>query len=195
MTYLAGAELKTYLGISLSSDDPLLTTLIAAAQAGIDSYAHRTFETAADAIRYFDVGADTVGDTLYLDMDLHTITSIITNADGASPITLATTEYFTLPRNGPPYHAIKIAGSSGKYWRYTSDSQAGIKITGKWVYSLVPPADIKMACLRWAGYLYKLRDSQVFDVTSIPEMGQMIIPKGMPQDVKILLDPYIRARL
>ncbi len=195
MSYLTVNDLKAYLNITESTDDNLLVTLIAAAQKAVESHTRRVFEASADAIRYFTVGVDTDGATLLLDRDLCAITSIITNADSTSPITLATTEYFTKPRNHTPYYEIVIAGSSGQSWRYASDAEAGIKVTGKWAYSLTAPADIVQACRRLAGYAYKQRDAQVFDVTAFPDQGQIIIPKGMPQDVKILLAPYIRVTL
>jgi len=192
MTYTTGADLKTYLGITTATDDALLTALIASAQAAIDNHTRRTFEAAADTIRYFTVGVDTEGGILLLDRDLCAITSIINNNDGTSPETLLTTQYTTMPRNNTPYWGIRLLTSPGKYWRYTSDAEAGIKITGKWAYSTTPPADIVQACRRLAGYYYKQRDAQVFDVTSIPEQGAMVIPQGIPKDVKLLLDSYVR---
>jgi len=44
MAYTITNELKRYLGISESGDDDLLTQLIEAAQAAIDTYTGRVFE-------------------------------------------------------------------------------------------------------------------------------------------------------
>lgn len=197
MAYISSAELKTYLGVTLTTDDTLMATLIAAAQQAVDKYTGRVFEySGADTTRTFDAVEDVFkGNELMFKDDLYSITSIVTNANGTAPITLAASDYFARPRTGPPYHSIVIANSSSYFWTYTNDPQDGITITGKWAYSLTPPADVKLATLRLAGYYFRLKDSQVFDVTSIPEQGVMMIPKGMPMDVKILLDPYIMAVL
>lgn len=192
MTYTTVADVKAYLGLKTAVDDALLASLVASAQKAIETHTRRVFESSADSIRYFSPGIDSQGARLLLDRDLCAITSIITNADGTSPVTLTTAQYFTLPRNNTPYWGIEIAQSSSQSWRYSSDVQAGIKITGKWAYSLTAPADIVQACLRLAGYYYRQKDAQVFDTTSIPEQGVMVIPQGIPKDVKLLLEPYVR---
>lgn len=192
MTYITTAELRTYIGATLTTDDSLIASLIASAQAAVDNYTFRTFEASADSTRYFTVGVDTYGRELRLDKDLAAITTIQTNADAGTPTTLATTDYFTKPRNEAPYYAIVLASSSLYSWEYTDDPEGGIKIIGKWAYSVTAPANIKQATLRWAAYMYKQKDAQVFDVVSIPEQGTLIIPKGMPADVKQLLAPYVK---
>jgi hypothetical protein len=190
MAYCTAGEIKTYLGITGSGDDALISTLAQIAQSVIDVYTGRTFEANADATRYFEVGVDTVGDTLYLDDDLAAITSVITNADGTSPTTLATTDYITLPRNRAPYFAIKILGSSDYVWDYSDDPENGVTVTGKWAYSTTAPDDIQHACTRLAAYFYRQKDAQVFDVTAIPDAGVITVPQGIPADVKIMLGPY-----
>lgn len=190
MAYITVADLRTYRGIDSSADDGLLTALIGAAQKAVESYTRRVFEAAADATRYFNAATAVNGNTLYLDKDLCAITSITNNADGTVESLTVNTHYTTLPRNETPYWAIVLKGSTGKYWRYTSDPESAIVIVGKWAYSLTPPYDIQQATRRLAGYLYQLKDSQVYDVTADIGNGMLVIPKGIPQDVKALLDPY-----
>ena len=43
-----------------------------------------------------------------------------------------------------------------------------------------------------AAYLYDLKDSQVYDVTATPETGMMVIPKGVPAQVKLTVRAYRR---
>lgn len=43
-----------------------------------------------------------------------------------------------------------------------------------------------------AAYLYDLKDSQVYDVTATPETGMMVIPKGIPAQVKLAVQAYRR---
>lgn len=191
MAYTTTAAVKTYLGITGAGDDALIVILIAAAQAAIDAFCSRTFEASSNTDRSFDVRADVDGRILYLDEDLASINTVKTNADADSPTTLTEdTDYITLPRNITPYHGLKLLGSSDYDWTYTSDPEMGIEISGKWAYSETAPADIVQACYRWSGYLYRQKDSQVFDVTAIPDAGVITIPQGIPADVKALLMPY-----
>jgi hypothetical protein len=192
MAYTTIANLKGYLNVTGTTDDALLAMLIDRAQQAIDSYTGRTFEASADATHKFTVGVDTEGYMLYLDDDLCSITSVITNADGSSPDTLATTEYITHPRNRTPYHAIEILSSSAHTWTYTTNHQNGVTVTGKWAWSTAAPDDIVHACTRLAAYFYRQKDSSVFDVTAIPDAGIIQVPQGIPQDVKIILSNYRR---
>jgi hypothetical protein len=190
MQYASLETLKAYL-ISLNaststSDDLLLDRLLTAASAAIDTHCGRRFATDEDTTRYFDALADVDGSTLYLDHDLAAITSI-TNGNGQA---VASSAYTTQPRNETPWFAIVLKGSSGLSWTYTDDPEGAIAVTGRWAYAPETPGDIEQACIRLVGYWYHLKDSQVFDVTAQPETGQVIVPKGMPADVKQLLANY-----
>ena len=193
MSYLSIAELKEYLQITGATEDHILEDCIEDAQQQLDDLHARTYEAAADSTRRFIVGKDTRGPDLYLDEDLCAITSIITNADnGSGGETLAASDYYTYPLNRTPYYKIRIADSSSKSWDYTYNPEAGITVTGKWAYSLTAPNNVRRACRRLAAYNYKNRDAQVFDVTALPEMGSIIIPKGIPADVVKLMEPFKR---
>ena len=180
--YATAAELKTYLGVSASSDDALLTDLLARATRAVETYTLRTFDAAAGT-RYYDATA-VDGDTLLLDSDLHSAISV-TNGRGQ-----VITQYWLLPRNAPPYHALKLKSGSAYSWSFATDGE--IEVYGLWGYSADPPDDIVHATLRLAAYYYRQKDAQVFDVTALPEEGQIVIPKGLPADVKQLLGPYRR---
>jgi hypothetical protein len=196
MTYCTVADVKEYLDVQATDDDALLGDLIDRAQKAIDSHTRRTFEDpGADDTREYTVGIDTDGLNLYFDEDIYSITTVVSDADNASPTTIASSDYVTIPRNTTPYYGIKILSSSNETWDYTDDPENGIEITGRWAYSSEAPDDIVQACARWAAYMYRQRDSQVFDVTAIPDAGVIQIPKGIPADVKMLLEPYVRPRL
>jgi hypothetical protein len=196
MAYCSDEDVKEYLDIAELTDDTLLSDLIDRAQEAIDSHTRRTFEDpGADATRNFTVGEDTDGLYLYFDEDIYSITTVKSDADGSSPTTITSTQYVTIPRNTTPYYGIKILSSSNEYWDYTDDPENGIEITGRWAYSSAAPADVSQACARWAAYMYRQRDAQVFDTTAIPEAGVIQIPQGIPADVKVLLDAYVRPRL
>ena len=196
MAYCTVANVKEYLDIEGAADDALINDLIDRTLKAIDSHTRRTFEDpGADATREFTVGTDTDGLVLLFDEDIYSITTVKTDADGSSPRTIIPSDYVTKPRNRTPYYGIKILSSSSEYWDYTDDPEMGIEITGRWAYSSEAPDDIVQACARWAAYMYRQRDAQVFDVTAIPSAGVIEIPKGIPKDVRILLDPYVRPRL
>jgi hypothetical protein len=190
MVYCTNTLVKTYLGVSGSGDDTLITTLIARAQAAIDRHTNRTFEAAADTTRKFTVGDDTDGLDLYLDEDLCAITTVTTDADGDADALTVNVDYVTVPRNTTPYYALKILGGSSYSWTYTDEPENGITVLGRWAWSTAAPDDIVHACVRLAAYYYQQKDAQVFDTVAVPDAGVITIPQGIPADVKLILAPY-----
>lgn len=198
-TYCSAADVKVYLGITGVTDDTLLTNLIARAQKDIEVYTGWVFKCAADTTRHFTVGEDTEGNSLWFDCELCQLAStnpVMNDADGISPIALVRdTDFVTQPRNTIPWYGIKLLTSTSISWEYTVDPETGITVTGRWAYSITPPDDILHACIRLASYFYRQKDSQVFDVTAIPDAGVMTIPQGIPPDVRMILDNYKKATL
>jgi len=174
----------------LNLDDDLLEDLLTRAQARVDQETRRTFEAAADGTRYFDAVDDVDGRVLFLDEDLCSITSITNNGTA-----LTSADYVTEPRNETPYWGIRLRKSSSQSWTFSSTPEDAIEVTGKWAYSESAPDDIVHWTLRLAGYYYKQRDAQVYDVTASPEMGQITIPQGMPRDVREGLKRYKKVGL
>jgi len=174
----------------LNLDDDLLEDLLTRAQARVDQETRRTFEAAADGTRYFDAVDDVDGRVLFLDEDLCSITSITNNGTA-----LTSADYVTEPRNETPYWGIRLRKSSSQSWTFSSTPEDAIEVTGKWSYSESAPDDIVHWTLRLAGYYYKQRDAQVYDVTASPEMGQITIPQGMPRDVREGLKRYKKVGL
>jgi hypothetical protein len=188
VAYTTASLLKTYLGIAVSTDDTLLTALIARAQAAIDAYCGRTFEASGNTTRYFDVSRDVTGRTLRFDTDCCSINSV-TNGDATA---VAAASYVTEPRNQTPYWGITLLASTGLSWTFTSNAENAIAVSAKWAYSASAPDDIVHATLRLAAYYYRQKDAQVFDVTADPALGVMTVPVGMPADVRMILGRYRR---
>lgn len=191
MPYTDNTTLKTYLGITGSGDDALLTALIARAQAAIEQHTHRVFEASADTTRYFDAWRDTDGFLLTFDEDICAITSV-TNGDGT---TVTSGQYVTEPRNRTPYYAIRLRSTNGMVdWveNATNGPENAIAVEGKWAYSTTPPADIVHATVRLAAFYYRQKDAQVFDVAAIPGAGVIQLPQGVPADVQNILRPYVK---
>lgn len=191
MSYATTAQVKSYLGLTGTSDDTLIGDKINAATSNIETYTDRKFQVQSNSTRYFDSCEDVDGLTLFLDHDICHINSI-TNGDGTA---VTSAQYATNPRNGTPYYAIKLKSSYSLSWEDddNGDNEDAIQVSGKWGYSEAPPKDIVEACVQWAALLYKNKDSQVFDVTATPELGQLTIPKGMPASTRIALRRYQRA--
>jgi hypothetical protein len=194
MAYCTLAQLKDYEGIptATTKDDARLQTFLDGAQRAIEVETGRIFEATVDSTRYLDCishenGGPIDGALLLLDRDFCAITSII-NGDGA---TVTSGQYTTVPRNDTPYYAIRLRGSSGLSWTFTTDPEGAISVTGKQAYSLTAPTDIVLACKRWASWLYRQKDSQgQFDRPTTSPDGLLMLPATIPPDVIALLSPY-----
>lgn len=174
MAYATLTEIKADRNITGVTEDVILQDKLDAATARIDEYTNREFAVSANSDRYFDSCSDVDGLTLFLDKDIHTITSI-TNGDGTA---VASTDYVTQPRNATPYYAIKLKSSKSLWWEddTNGDSEDAITVNGKWGYSEAANALVKSVCLELAGYYYVRRQSQEYDITATPELGQMTAP-------------------
>ena len=180
MAYTVLATVKEYLALdSSTAHDALINRCIAAAQAAIDSYTGKRFEATDSTTHYFSQ-SDLDGTELLLDSWLSQLDSI-TNGDGQ---TLATNLVTPEPRNTWPIIALKSAN-----WRWSS-SESEVAIIGRWSWSVSAPADIVQACVRWSAYTYRLKDAAIFEATANNDLGQLMIIKGIPSDVKALLDSY-----
>lgn len=198
MAYTTYTDAKLYLKIPVATttDDTLLTTLIARAQAAIDSFCRQTFEASADTTRYFDPTRDTApapggyaglihDDTrmLVLDAPLAQITTV-TNGDSTA---VASSKYITEPRNTTPWHALILKSNAGISWTYTTAPENSIAIVGRWAYSITAPADIVHATIRLAAYLYRQRGNAA-DLDRAMAMGDaMLFPAELPRDIQAFL--------
>jgi|YNPMSStandDraft_1061717.scaffolds.fasta_scaffold00219_33 hypothetical protein len=182
MAYATLAELKSYLGISGTSEDALLNTCLDGATAAIEKHTRRVFQAVSGTREYLYNGRNKI----LLDDDLYSLTSLKLNG-------VAVTEYRLFPVETTPKAWIVVYEiPSGVTWNTYEQTWS---VAGLWGYSASPPHDIKMACLRWAGYLYRLKDAQVFDAAYMEGVGQLVIQKGIPLDVAKMLQPYVKVSL
>lgn len=186
MAYAAASDVKTYLGITGSGDDTLITALIGRAQAIIDRETGTTFEASSDTTRYFDAEEDTDGKYLLFDRWCAAITTV-TNGDSTE---VTSAEYAKEPRGDGPYYGIKILGSSTQAWAYTTDAENAISVLGKWAYSTMPPADIVHATIRLTAFLYRQRENANDVDRAIVVGNATVLPSQLPQDVMRLIAPY-----
>jgi hypothetical protein len=193
MAYITVDVAKQWIGgISSGDDDPILTALITAVELFIENYTRRDFEADADSTRTLDAEADVDGQTLWLDRDLCSITTVTTNADASGGGTALTedTDFVTEPKNDTPYYALKMLASSSESWTYTDDPELGITIAGRWGYSTSPPADIVLACKDIVKTVYRSRDANTD--TFITGGGIVITPNQVPKMTMLTLNRYVR---
>lgn len=192
MAYATVDDVREYLKIDTTADDALFTSLVARVQGDIDLYCKRTFEGAA-ATRYYDAIRDVEGRELMLDEDLLAITTFTNKADSAAASeTWGSSEYVLLPTNMTPKYKVRLRDSSDKDFDYAVSPEEAIAITGTWGFSNSAPDEIVDAAVRWVAFKYRQRDAGVFDVQVIPDAGIVMVPQGMPADVKLILTPLIR---
>lgn len=187
MAYITLAELKEELGIGEEGDDFILEQKIDAAQDIIEHLTSRVFE-AASSTRYYEWDA-VDGLYLELDADLVALTSVVNGDSGATAI--ATADITLYPRNeGPPYDRLRLDDGSTSVWEV--DTDYWIAVTGTWGWSAEAPEPIKQACLRLAAHMYRLRDSDVFDIVAFPGEGIMQLRQAIPADVQAVLDGFTK---
>lgn len=181
MAYLTLADAKEYLGIAAAttSEDSLLSDLLAAAQSSIEQYCDRVFEAASDTTRVLDASIEAQGRWLNLPHDLAQITSII-NGDTASTA-FAASDYHTAPTD-PPYSALMLKPDV-VLW------QGDISITGRWASSVAPPAAIAQATRDYVAFLYRAVDRQADAAQAVRTLGI-----ALPAHVRHMLEPYRRLR-
>lgn len=175
MAYVSLATLKEYLDISNTNDDTLLTNILTRAQAVFDAHFEHSFEAVTATRYYTDDALD--GFSLLLDAPLLSVTTL-TNGDGS---TIDSSKYRLYPRNSTPYFEIRLLSTSNTNWTFDTDGE--ISVAGTWGYTSSAPDDVVHAVLRLAAYLYRQKDSQVFEATAAPELGIITVPKGIPDDV------------
>lgn len=185
MSYTDTATVKAYLHITETTDDTIIATKCTQAQAIIDGLLGFTFEASADSTHYFRTNEDVIDDRdLLLDNFLCTITSVI---NGDSETMTQGTDFVTEPRNRTPYYMLRLKQNYIHWWGSWTQE---IAVTGKWAWSETPPADIQQAATRLAAWLYKMRDSQVFDVVGMTQTGLLQISHKLPTDVMAIIDNY-----
>lgn len=174
--YVSKSEIEQYLGLQIDSSlDAFITTLTSAAEKYIEKCTGRKFENAdSDTTRKYNGNGLTM---LAID-DLRSVTSV--TADGIA--LTVDTDYVFFPLNavadGYPYERIDLIQPVTEFSRnsrmsaqnpyYFYEAQGNVTVTGKFGYSVTPPADIKVAALKLIGGFIKenIGDSDLKEITS-----------------------------
>ena len=195
MALVTTAIVKTYLGISSSSDDDLLDDCIENAQAVIESYTGRVFDVASATTKKFDAELDTDKRNLYFGSGLEIAAAPTSVVNGDSTTLVVDTDFVYLPRNSFPVYGLELLPSSSNWWqgKDNGDMANAISITAKWGYSVSGsvPNDIVQAATRLSAFLYRQRDTNADTDRPLIVDGVTILPSALPHDVLRILSPYV----
>jgi len=185
--YATLAQLKTYLAVTSTADDALLTDLLVRATAAIEQMTRKTFSAPAATSRTF--GRELMmwdgvlkRDYLLLPSGVY-IAQLVGAADGDS-IAIPLTEIDTHPPDAP----YTVLARRDKRWCSASQHAT---ITARWGYSITPPADIVHATIRLAAWLYRQRGTANDpDRPTVADGGLVLLPSALPDDVRLILERY-----
>ena len=181
MDYTTLSGFRVFGDFDSVKDDSLLSRIITQASRMMDKYCDQTLVTNTETDRSFralrlpTVAMDSFeGRILYFDADLATTAAGIT---GSPTVTY-------LPENNPPYYAAVLEEGG---WENPT------VVSGYWAkYHTDIPADLVYACNSLSKWLYQMREVTRGDMVVVSPEGQVLVPRGFPQDVAMLLQPYKR---
>jgi len=191
MSYASLAEFKAAIGISDSSDDTALQSVLDATDALIDLYTDRKngFGTATQT-RYY-----TATDYKYVLIDdLVSITTLQTDDDGNGTYETtwtANTDYNLAPGNaaldGFPYNEIDVSVNWPR--NFPRDVYRGVKVVGVFGWPAVPSA-VKQAAIIQAGAVWSSRTSP-FGVIGSQDLGGILRQtRALHPESQVLLEAY-----
>lgn len=185
--YIGTAAVKRELNIPVSTvvDDDLLLTYITEAQAWVEAVTHRRFE-AGTQTRYYREPA-VVGQRLFLDEDLISVTQLVNGNQGTIP----SDGYWLLPRNsGPPYWGVELKTSY--VWTFDTDGEASV--AGTWGYSGTVNDAIARGMIRLVAWMYRSRPTSVggSGQTLFTADGVAVAPTSLPKEVGAFVHPFRR---
>jgi hypothetical protein len=191
MSYASLSEFKSAIGITDSTDDTPLQSVLDATDALIDLYCDRKqgFGTATET-RYYNADA---WDYVLID-DLVSVTTLTTDdlADGTYSTTwTAGTDYNLSPPNaaldGWPYTQIDASVTYPKNFPY--DIYRGVKVVGVFGWPAVPQA-VKQAALIQAGAVWMSRSAPAGVVGSADLGGLIRMTRALHPEAQVLLESF-----
>jgi len=190
-TYATLSELKAYLGITDTAEDPQLQDSLITASRGIEHICGRRFwpDQAATARLFSPRDADVVNvDDFYTSTGL--VVAVDDAGDGTYTRTLASTDYVLEPFNGvndgePGWPYYRLGATTGT-WPCSRSRRPTVQVTAKWGWAAVP-GPIKQACVYLAEETFKMKGSP-FGVAATDQFG----PIRMRNNPKVMsmLAPY-----
>jgi hypothetical protein len=190
MSYATLAEFKSSIGITDSTDDGALQSVLDATDQLINNYCDTKlgFGTTSSQTRYY-----TTNSLVYVLTDpIVTVTSLQTDddGDGTYETTWSSTDYILAPRNaatdGRPYTEIDTNISETKLF---PTGYLGVKVIGTFGWAAVPSA-VKQAALIQAGAVWSSRTAPFGVIGSQDLGGVMRMSRALHPEAQVLLEPY-----
>lgn len=185
MAYTTTALVKASLGIpaATTSEDTAIQAAIDAAEALIDNYTGRTFETVTESRTYLPRTAS------ILDVDdIATKSGLVIKTDedqdGTYETTLTVTTDYVIGKNSGPFRLIT---NVNRGWPLSLYGRNTVQVTATFGYASTVPDNIKQAALLMASRLFQRKASPLgFQAGAISEFGPVRISRTDP-DVAALL--------
>lgn len=188
--YATVADLKTWLGITDTTDDGVLQDVLDEACSAIDADCNRYFyQSDAGTVRYYTA---TRPDRVLID-DCVSLTAVETDEDGdrTYETSWAATDYDLCPDNASsddePYTEIRIT-PEGEY-DFPTGVRKGVKLTGTWGWPKVPDAIGRAAIIK-AAWLFKRRETPL-GIAGTADLGMVRVGRW-DSDYERLIAPFQR---
>ena len=190
MSYATLAEFKSAVGITDSTDDAALQSVLDATDLLINNYCDTKvgFGITASQTRYY-----TTDNLLYVLTDpIVTVTSLQTDddSDGTYETTWSSTDYVLSPRNaaldGRPYTEIDTNVLDTRTFPL---GYLGVKVVGTFGFPSVPAA-VKQAELIQAGAVWSSRTAPFGVIGSADLGGVMRMSRALHPEAQVLLENY-----
>ena len=192
MSYATLAEFKSSIGITDSTDDTPLQSVLDAADQLINNYVDTKvgFGVTSSQTRYYTA---TRWDFVLTD-PIVTVTALATdiNGDGTYSQTWSSNDYVLAPRNASldsrPYTEIDVSPFSGGTLNFPT-GYLEVKVTGTFGWPSVPAA-VKQAALIQAGAIWSSRTAPFGVIGSEALGGVMRMSSALHPEARVLLEPY-----
>lgn len=174
--YCTAADVRA-LGVCQLADHDI-EGLIEAATVRIEQETRRVFEAVGPEVRTFEC----IRDEYCLIDDALSITAV-SHEDAA--LTADDWKAYPPGSKSPKWALKDLVGT----WLAGDE----MDVTATWGYSSTPPADIKEACAVWVLRMAKQADAGFEDATAIPELGQLVFNRAIPEHVRTVIERYRRV--
>lgn len=200
--YIDKEDLKSFIGLSGTSQDNNIDLAINGASRLIDKYCGRHFYKPDSAFaKYFTPNNPFILDVPDIANTTNLEVKLDTTDDGTYDTTITVdTDFYLNPLNivdmdgdyNTPYNQLRIFDTRSNE-RFDPDIPKNVKITAFWGFNTVPDA-VKMACTLQASRLWKRKDAP-FSTFGNSDVGEVELFSKMDPDAKQLIKGYIKHRL
>ena len=134
--YTSREAVKRAIRSNGNENDASIDRLIESASRDVEQLTKRRFIPKTQTRLYRWPSRWAVGDTLWLDEDLISVSTLQSEAQNSSPTTISSSDYFLEPVNtAPPYNRIEIDISSDASFSSGDTPQRSISVAGSWGFS------------------------------------------------------------